>query len=67
MARFRKRITSLRSVLPKMSLDALLFAVAYSVSFKARLETIDAPQLQTLLVSCRCETAPPTSPPSRSS
>ncbi len=51
MVRFRKRIASLKSVLPKMGLDALLFAVAYSVSFKARLETIDAPQLQTLLVT----------------
>lgn len=51
MPRFRKRIASLKSVLPKMGLDALLFAVAYSVSFKARLETIDAPQLQTLLIT----------------
>ena len=51
MAGLRKRIASLKSVLPKMGVDALLFAVAYSVSFKARLETLDAPQLQTLLVT----------------
>jgi FlaA1/EpsC-like NDP-sugar epimerase len=51
MVRLRKRLASLRSVLPTMGLDALLFAVAYSVSFKARLETIEAPQLQTLLIT----------------
>ncbi|HEX5041718.1 MAG TPA: nucleoside-diphosphate sugar epimerase/dehydratase [Candidatus Polarisedimenticolaceae bacterium] len=51
MPPLRKRIASLKGVLPKMGLDALLFAVAYSVSFKARLETIEAPQLQTLLLT----------------
>ncbi|HET9301124.1 MAG TPA: nucleoside-diphosphate sugar epimerase/dehydratase [Candidatus Polarisedimenticolaceae bacterium] len=51
MPPFRKRIASLKGVLPKMGLDALLFAVAYGVSFKARLETIEAPQLQTLLLT----------------
>ena len=51
MARFRKRLASLRSVLPKMGLDALLFAIAYLVAFKARLETIETPQLQTLMIT----------------
>ena len=51
MPRLRKRIASLKGVLPKMGLDALLFAVAYVVSFKARLETIEPTQLQTLLVT----------------
>jgi FlaA1/EpsC-like NDP-sugar epimerase len=51
MPRLRKRIASLKGVLPKMGLDALLFAVAYVVSFKARLETIEPAQLQTLLVT----------------
>jgi FlaA1/EpsC-like NDP-sugar epimerase len=51
MPRLAKRLASLRSVLPKMALDALLFAVAYGVSFKARLETIGPAHLQTLLVT----------------
>ena len=51
MPPLRKRIASLKGVLPKVALDALLFAVAYVVSFKARLETIEAGQLQTLLVT----------------
>ena len=51
MASLRKRIASLKGVLPKMGMDALLFVVAYVVSFKARLETIESPQLQTLLIT----------------
>jgi len=51
MPGLRKRLASLRSVLPKVGLDALLFAVAYLVAFKARLETIEPPQLQTLMIT----------------
>ena len=46
-----RRLASLRPVLPKMAVDGLLFAVAYFLAFRLRLDRMDSSALQTIALT----------------
>jgi FlaA1/EpsC-like NDP-sugar epimerase len=48
---WKQRLNSLRAGIPKMSVDGLLFAVAYVLAFKLRLEELKPDALRTILLT----------------
>jgi hypothetical protein len=46
-----QRLTSLRPLLPKMAVDGVLFAAAYVLAFRLRLDRMESPYLQTIALT----------------
>ncbi len=49
--RLRHRLASLRPVLPKMAVDGVLFALAYVLAFRLRLDRMEPSTLQTIALT----------------
>lgn len=49
--RLRQRLASLRPVLPKMAVDGVLFAAAYFLAFRLRLDRMEPNHLQTIALT----------------
>ena len=49
--RLRQRLASLRPVLPKMAVDGVLFAAAYFLAFRLRLDGMEPMYLQTIALT----------------
>ena len=49
--KLRQRLTSLRPLLPKMAVDGVLFAAAYVLAFRLRLDRMESQYLQTIALT----------------